>query len=510
MDKGVGRLFATPFLPFVLLSAVLLIVHESWRDEAEAWLIARDGAGLGGFFQAMRYEGTPALWHLMLMPMAKLGLPFLSARLLHAAIAVGGVALLSFASPFKAWEKWLMAFGYFVAYEYDAIARSYVLLVFLLFLLAWLDRRRHEAPMTYGAALALLANTSLHGLIIAAVVATAFGIETLQRKSLTPRVWRAAGVVALGFGLAAWQMRPPPDLAPWLSEWHLWPFDGFKAVLEGFLPLPGNQHLFWNSNWLDGVTGAQKGVVVVAILASTSWVLRTNLRALAIYVAAFALLCTLFVVKYYGGAHHAGLLFVVFLYCLWVTRAAPRAVPSPGPAASPRAWRRRMAWAAQAVVVLILVAQVMAAAVAVQRDATGDFSGAAATARYLDDSGILDGGTFVAAYPSFSAMGILAQLKDPHAQFYFAEFNRTGSWTPWSAEWQAHTHMTLDKVLASMDAVDAGNSRVVLIVNTGSLVGSEAATGRLALLATFGQDPVGSLEERFSVYRVAPPASAPG
>ena len=37
--------------------------HEPWSDEAQAWLMGRD-TGFGDLlFRALRYEGSPGLWH---------------------------------------------------------------------------------------------------------------------------------------------------------------------------------------------------------------------------------------------------------------------------------------------------------------------------------------------------------------------------------------------------------------------------------------------------------------
>ena len=62
-------------LAYVGINLFLLSRHENWRDEAQAWQIAKN-LGLGGLFAQLRYEGHPCLWYLILMPFAKLGMPF--------------------------------------------------------------------------------------------------------------------------------------------------------------------------------------------------------------------------------------------------------------------------------------------------------------------------------------------------------------------------------------------------------------------------------------------------
>ena len=57
-----------------------ILCHENWRDEAQAWLLARD-LSIPELFEQMSYEGHPCLWHLLLMPLVRLGLPYISMAL---------------------------------------------------------------------------------------------------------------------------------------------------------------------------------------------------------------------------------------------------------------------------------------------------------------------------------------------------------------------------------------------------------------------------------------------
>jgi hypothetical protein len=101
-------------------------------------------------------------------------------------------------------------------------------------------------------------------------------------------------------------------------------------------------------------------------------------------------------------------------------------------------------------------------------------------------------------------MSILPELKDTHRQFFFPDIDRFGSNTPWSAQWQNHTGMTMEEVLATIDAHDAGYDEVVLIVNSEPIEVSPAAATRLAFIAHFGHDLVGTQEEAYDLYFVAP------
>src|SRR4030042_3735997 len=107
------------------INIVLLLHHEPWEDEAQAWLIARD-LDIASIFKQMAYEGSPALWHMLLLPFAKTGLPYMSEFILHLIIAIAAVAVFILYAPFSRVTKVLFIFSYYMGYEYSIIARSYL------------------------------------------------------------------------------------------------------------------------------------------------------------------------------------------------------------------------------------------------------------------------------------------------------------------------------------------------------------------------------------------------
>src|SRR5438132_14334278 len=84
---------------YIVVTAVIAAHHEPWRDEADAWLVARD-ADAKTFVHRASLAGTPTLWYAMLVPLARGGAPYDAQKLLHLAIAVASVALILFRLPF--------------------------------------------------------------------------------------------------------------------------------------------------------------------------------------------------------------------------------------------------------------------------------------------------------------------------------------------------------------------------------------------------------------------------
>ena len=97
-------------MAYILYNLSFLICHENWRDEAQAWLLARD-LSIPELIAQMSYEGHPCLWHLLLMPLAKLGLPYVSMNVLSLTVMSVAVALFLWKAPLPLPFKALALFG---------------------------------------------------------------------------------------------------------------------------------------------------------------------------------------------------------------------------------------------------------------------------------------------------------------------------------------------------------------------------------------------------------------
>ena len=153
----------------LLLSAAMVayatIVHEPWLDEAQHWCLARDSSTLADLWRNTAGEGHPPLWHWTLWLITRFTTDLRAMHDVHALMAIGSIGLLVFASPLPRWVRWLAPFGYFLAYEYAAIARNYTPAVLLLFVVCALHRDRKWWWRIV--ALALLALTHYWGLVAA-------------------------------------------------------------------------------------------------------------------------------------------------------------------------------------------------------------------------------------------------------------------------------------------------------------------------------------------------------
>src|SRR2546425_7472033 len=103
---------------YVAMVVILELHHEPWRDEADPWLLARD-ADLFTFFHRMGLSGTPGLWHALLVPFARTGLPYASQAVLHILIASCTAALILWKGPFPLVLRIMTIYSYYLSYEYS-------------------------------------------------------------------------------------------------------------------------------------------------------------------------------------------------------------------------------------------------------------------------------------------------------------------------------------------------------------------------------------------------------
>jgi len=148
-------------------AAVVLWKHEPWADEAQAWLIARDCSGVELLFQRLRYEGPPGLWYLILMVPSKILPYYPTIQVISFSIAVAGIFVFWRTSPFPPILKTLFPFTYFIFYQYAVVARSYVLLPLLIFLVGHYYPQRFRRVYLFTLLLCLLAYVSVFSALIA-------------------------------------------------------------------------------------------------------------------------------------------------------------------------------------------------------------------------------------------------------------------------------------------------------------------------------------------------------
>jgi len=163
-----------------LLSIYVCLHHETWSDEVNLWLIARDSSVLDIFKIYMYQEGHPALWYLVIKFFQCLNLKYQYFFIIPLIFSNLGLAIFMFKSDYKLYIKVLLPFTYFIFYQYTVMARGYSFILPLLSIIACIYPKRHEKIYTYTIALILLLSLEAYTYLISG----AFSLFYIAYKTL--------------------------------------------------------------------------------------------------------------------------------------------------------------------------------------------------------------------------------------------------------------------------------------------------------------------------------------
>lgn len=162
---------------YVVVVVAVVLQHEPWRDELQAWRLAIDSSSWSDLAFNARHEGHPLLWHGLLHLVGLVSRSWWAVVVLHTGIACATAWLILRYAPFPRWQRVVAIFGYYFAYEYAVVARSYGPGVFLAFAAVTVWTRPKRRVWLASVLLLLLANTSAHGLILACALALGFFVD---------------------------------------------------------------------------------------------------------------------------------------------------------------------------------------------------------------------------------------------------------------------------------------------------------------------------------------------
>jgi hypothetical protein len=411
---------------FVAVVAVTMWRHEMWRDELQAWMIARASDSVPDLLDNLRYEGHPALWYVVLLPLSKLHDGPWMMQLAQLVIATASLALVLWKAPFTLRQKALFAFGYFVVFEYGALSRSYSLGFLLVSATCVVASGRRRWPWS-GVTLALLALTSAFGALVAAALLLGLVVDEVVRRRLHAPARSLASVgaglvVALaGFAVAYQQASPPGDAGVYKSWKTSFDFPLARAVLaaisRALVPVPQFRREFWNTSIFDGVT-ALAAVAGVVALVGIAWLLRRRPGACAVWVGGVALVIGFLYTKIQFGSasRHYGHVFIALTAALWLVPA----MATIGREHASTARARSRVWTA------VLVAQVVAGLFVVAVDLRHPFSNGRDVASLIDDRGLDD--AIIVGDPDLSASTVAAYLGK---RIYYTQGERFGEYILW-------------------------------------------------------------------------------
>jgi len=444
-SAGSERTFAlVATFVYAIVVAFLAAHHEPWFDELQAWRIAIDSAGIADLSRNLRYEGHPILWYLVLQAVGTVSRSWESAVIAHVLIATSLAWLILRYAPFSRLQRCLVVSGYFFVYEYAAIVRGYGLGALLGFAAcaAWCAPKRRVTLAAI--ALALLANTSAVGLVLAIALTAGFAFDAitsaLRSRPTSGMRWGplvlALTPVTVAAMIATQQMQPPKDARYQGSGivdqtdrlWRIGHVATFPARV--FVPLahePAGRSTRWGSWRFEPATriekaGADVAALLVVVIATMICVRRRI--GLFVWLASLSGLLIFFAVFHLGSIRHHGYIAVAFLLAAWLSGTGP-------PDNWPRAFSRmaeRCASLRSPLLTVMLLPMVLAAARAADAEVRYEFFSARAIATRIEEERL--SGVPIVGVAHLSPQAVAALLDEP---VYFPRESRRSTWTDFGA-----------------------------------------------------------------------------
>ena len=503
---------------FLVVGAFTASHHEMWRDEIQAWLLARDSTSVFNLFAHLKYEGHPGLWHLCLMPLSRITHSPVIMQMLHLLITGVTVYLFVRYAPFNWFQKLLFCFGYLVLYEYAIVARNYALGLLLITVFCVLFKERYKRFIWVGCVLLLLAHTSVHALIVTIAIGIVlcceyfFGSRFL--KSLNQEIeaiedkrpiWIGFALIGVGIITAVLQLNPPPDTGFAVA----WNFnfetkrvnDIVKLISRAYLPVTRPVFGFWGSNLLTTYPfflSIQVPLCYFLILLSLL-LFHKRPTALLIYLISTFGLLTFFYIKYHGSIRHHGFLFLAFLMCCWIYRDSPAInLGKTEQQDTGSVIDRILNRVGTVLVTLLLICHAIGGIIAVSMEYRHVFSYGKLTAEYIRSQGMQD--LPMVGEIDYAVSPVVGYLEKP-PQIYYPRGSRLGSFVRWD---KARTHDAPDTlVIEAAKTLGAEKNKEVLIILNRALGAELRQQHNLTSVAKFTGSVVG--DEGFHLYLMPPP-----
>ncbi|MXV75935.1 hypothetical protein F4Z99_16880 [Candidatus Poribacteria bacterium] len=516
MDKSDKHYALGLTVLFLAVGAFTASHHEMWRDEIQAWLLARDSTSIFNLFANLKYEGHPGLWHLCLMPLSRITHSPVMMQMLHLLITGVTVYLFVRYSPFNWFQKLLFCFGYFVIYEYAIVARNYALGLLLITVFCVLFKERYKRFISVGCVLFLLAHTSVHALIVTIAIGIALCCEYLVGgrffESLNQEIeaiknkrpiWIGFALIGIGIITAVLQLNPPPDTGfavAWNFNFEVKRVNNIvKLISRAYFPVTIPTRSFWGSNIL--ITSAFFQAIQVLLcyflmLFSMLLFFKRPTALLTYLISTFGLLA-FFYVKYHGSIRHHGFLFLTFLMCYWIYRDSPAiSLGQTEQQDTDSTMHRVFNKAGTVLLTLLLICHAMGGITAVRMEHRHIFSYGKLTAEYIKSQGMQDHP--IVADKDSAASTVVGYL--PKRQVYYPRVSRLGSFIRWD---KTRTAVSKARVIEAAKTLSVQTDKEVLIISNRTIGTKLREQHNLTSLVKFTGSTV--RDEGFYLYLMPSP-----
>ncbi|MFC1833353.1 hypothetical protein ACFL2Q_01295 [Thermodesulfobacteriota bacterium] len=463
---------------FFVVGLVVMLNHEMWADEVHAWLVAVKSQSLGELLQNCKTYGHPPLWNVCVYILTRISESSRVMQLFQLLTATTATYVFVRYSSFSRLNKILFVFGYFPFFEYAIISRAYAIGLLSVFSFCALYPLRGRTYVPLAAALALMANTSVFGIMLAITFSALLIVDGLSGRSrMSPNGSQkldtaiAVGLVVAATALATAYMIPPPGAgfpAPWKTD-----FDALKlgkvlsTVWNSHFPVPNPATVhFWGSNAFDYFypdylywVGPVHVMLSVSVLILAFLYFARTPMILFCYVMGTCGMLVFLYAKYFGYIRHHGHLFILLMACLWLCENYERVeLPIRG-LSSIGKWLESHR---RTLLSILLSAHLVAAAYTVGMEMVYPFSGAKAVEQFVRRNGLED--AVQACHPDWLCVSFAHALGK---ELFYPNADRVGSYLIYDSK-RKHG-VGCGKMLERLHGFMEGREENIVLISAGKL-----------------------------------------
>ncbi len=318
------------FTLYFILGLFVTLNHEPWRDELQAWMIAKNSPSIQALFVNSTYEGHHNTWFLILYFFTGITESISAYSIFHFCITAVGIFILIRCAPFSGSVKWLLVFNYFFFYEYGVIARNYGLSLPAVFLFCTLFPFRKTHFLVLIIILSALLHINIYAFFLSVCLFSVLVIDKWESEKFELRDKCILFLYFIAATISIWEVIPPTDTG-FASEWNFSLRKYFKSHVDilwnSILPIPKVSGYFWLKNTFDFHNPALeyflKCICLIPVLFFVIKKLFKSYISILFIGLLYGVLCLFSTVKFFGEIRHHGYLFIGFIAILWIQNHLP-------------------------------------------------------------------------------------------------------------------------------------------------------------------------------------------
>ena len=328
--------YAALLLLYLGFHLFVILNHEAFRDEAQAWTIAKNTT-LSELFADLSIEGHPCLWFLIIRPFAKLGMSFRYFSYVSLVFMGVAAALFLFRAPFGEVLKVIVLGSFAFCYNSPVMPRTYCVITLLIVCLAILWPKRLEKPVLYGILIGLLFQSHIILAGFAGGLVLELFIHWIRKKPRINRLFWGMAIPTASALFTVYELMPRKDAPVFV--------DTSAQSILGKMSLSYNQFIAAVNDLEETVFGhlvcelqigpvTGKAVILLillllflalllAVTVKREWGSFWSVALIGICGLGFSLGLRLFV--YRGGYHMTVCYFLILLFLVWISYSSVQA-----------------------------------------------------------------------------------------------------------------------------------------------------------------------------------------